>query len=30
MACLHVGEPSCRYYNQYLDRNVLTGVGGFL
>ena len=30
MACLHVGEPSCRHYNQYLDRNVLTGVGGFL
>ncbi len=30
MACLHLGEPSCRYYNQYLDRNVLTGVAGFL
>lgn len=30
MACLHVGEPSCRYYNQYLDRNVLTGDEGYL
>src|SRR5262245_64622626 len=23
MACLHLGEPSCRYYNQYLNRTVL-------
>lgn len=30
MACLHVGEPSCRFYNQYLDRNVLTGSEGYL
>ena len=30
MACLHVGEPSCRYFNRYLGRNVLFGNGGFL
>lgn len=29
MACLHVGEPSCRWFNQYLDRRVLTGRGGY-
>jgi hypothetical protein len=30
MACLHLGEPSCRYYNQFLDRSVLKGGSGFL
>lgn len=30
MACLHLGEPSCRYYNQHLDRNTLSGPSGFL
>lgn len=30
MACLHLGEPSCRYYNQYLDRNTLRGASGFM
>jgi len=30
MACLHLGEPSCRYYNQFLDRSMLKGLGGFL
>lgn len=23
MACLHLGEPSCRWFNRYLDRAVL-------
>lgn len=30
MACLHIGEPSCRYYNQYLDRRTLFGATGYL
>lgn len=30
VACLHVGEPSCRYYNQFLDRASLFGPAGFL
>jgi hypothetical protein len=30
MACLHIGEPSCRYYNQYLDRGCLFGSAGYL
>jgi hypothetical protein len=30
VACLHVGEPSCRYYNQYLDRATLFGKDGYL
>ena len=30
VACLHIGEPSCRYYNQYLDRAALFGPDGFL
>lgn len=30
MACLHVGEPSCRFFNGFLDRSVLSGQGGFL
>lgn len=25
MACLHLGEPSCRWFNQFLDRSVLFG-----
>ena len=29
-ACLHVGDPSCRSYNTYLDRNALTGPLGYL
>ena len=29
-ACLHVGEPSCRAFNTYLDRRVLFGSDGFL
>jgi len=30
MACLHIGEPSCRYYNQFLDRQCLFGATGYL
>ena len=30
VACLHVGEPSCRYYNQFLDRRSLFGAEGLL
>lgn len=30
MACLHLGEPSCRLYNRYLNREVLAGAGGYL
>ncbi|MCA9610315.1 MAG: hypothetical protein KC619_32190 [Myxococcales bacterium] len=30
MACLHLGEPSCRYFNAFLDRGTLSGVSGFL
>ena len=30
VACLHIGEPSCRYYNQYLDRAALFSSDGFL
>lgn len=30
MACLHLGEPSCRYYNSFLDRAVLGGLSGYL
>jgi hypothetical protein len=30
MACLHLGEPSCRYYNRFLDRSVLFGARGYL
>lgn len=29
MACLHLGEPSCRYYNRYLSRSDLWGSSGF-
>jgi hypothetical protein len=30
VACLHLGEPSCRWFNTLLDRRTLTGAGGFL
>jgi hypothetical protein len=30
MACLHLGEPSCRWFNRFLDRAVLFGFEGFL
>lgn len=30
MACLHLGEPSCRYYNRFLDRSTLFGSNGYL
>ncbi len=30
LACLHLGEPSCRYFNCYLDRDVLFGPLGYL
>lgn len=30
IACLHVGEPSCRYYNRFLNRDVLAGRVGYL
>jgi hypothetical protein len=30
VACLHVGEPTCRYYNQFLDRRALFGASGLL
>jgi hypothetical protein len=30
VACLHIGEPSCRYFNRSLDRSVLTGRAGYL
>jgi len=30
MACLHIGEPSCRFYNTYLSRDVLSGQLGYL
>lgn len=30
VACLHLGEPSCRYFNAFLDRGTLSGVDGFL
>ena len=30
MACLHLGEPSCRYYNGFLNRNAITGPHGYL
>lgn len=30
VACLHVGEPSCRLFNQFLDRRTLFGQGGYL
>jgi hypothetical protein len=30
VACLHLGEPSCSYYNRFLSRDVLFGPSGFL
>lgn len=30
LACLQIGEPSCSYYNRFLDRKTLFGSGGFL
>jgi len=30
IACLHLGEPSCRWFNRFLDRAVLFGREGFL
>jgi hypothetical protein len=30
MACLHLGEPSCRWFNRFLDRAALFGPRGFL
>ena len=30
VACLHVGEPSCRLFNQLLDRRVLRSPAGYL
>lgn len=30
VACLHLGEPSCRWYNKFLDRARLFGTTGFL
>lgn len=30
VACLHVGEPSCRYFNQFLSRQMLFGPTGYL
>lgn len=29
MACLHLGEPSCRWFNRFLDRAALFGASGF-
>jgi hypothetical protein len=30
MACLHLGEASCRWFNRYLQRGKLFGPNGFL
>jgi hypothetical protein len=30
MACLHLGEPSCRWFNRFLDRADLYGDHGFV
>jgi hypothetical protein len=29
-ACVHLGEPSCRFFNRFLDREVLFGSAGYL
>ncbi|WP_025619845.1 hypothetical protein [Salinispora cortesiana] len=29
-ACTHLGEPSCRFFNLFLDRGVLFGQSGYL
>jgi len=30
MACLHLGEPSCGYFNRFLRRTTLSGDAGYL
>jgi hypothetical protein len=30
VACLHVGEPSCRFFNRFLDRRALFGKDGYI
>ena len=30
MACIHLGEPSCRWFNRFLDRSYLFGEHGFV
>ncbi|MGE3991058.1 hypothetical protein [Pseudorhodoplanes sp.] len=30
VACLHLGEPSCRLFNGFLDRGCLSGARGYL
>jgi hypothetical protein len=30
IACLHLGEPSCRLFNQKLNRAALIGPKGYL
>ena len=30
VACLHLGEPSCRHFNTELDRHLLSGPKGYL
>ena len=30
MACLHLGEPSCRYFNSFLDRSSISGPNGYM
>lgn len=29
-ACVHLGEPSCRFFNRFLNRDTLFGAGGYL
>jgi len=29
-ACVHLGEPSCRFFNRFLNRGALFGAGGYL
>ncbi|MEU8411357.1 hypothetical protein AB0C24_01145 [Amycolatopsis japonica] len=29
-ACVHLGEPSCRFFNRFLNRDALFGPGGYL
>ncbi|MCR6487334.1 hypothetical protein M8542_31345 [Amycolatopsis sp. OK19-0408] len=29
-ACVHLGEPSCRFFNRFLNRDTLFGPGGYL
>jgi hypothetical protein len=29
-ACVHLGEPSCRFFNRFLDRGTLFGADGYL